>query len=568
MSQTQTREPGRADDPFGLSDQFVNDVAAQFPQTATSIGAVGFDDLWNDYSPEGSEAAVALARKYRRLFDQHLDHPDQWQRHAARVCRDFQAEVEESYDMGMRYLNLRHTSGIMDSIRDVFDEMNTATEEGWENVAARLETVDQPVAGAIATFEEGRGLGIVSARLQVESTIEQARHLSGTHSKWLALARAATQIATPELADRVARAVDHARDAMAGFADYLESTYLPDTVEVNGVGRERYIAAAERFLGLEIDPIETYEWGWEEVNRLQHAMVDAARGVDPDASLTQVIDRLETDPAYAVASQAEFVDFIQGIQDCALSQLDGVHFDVAPEIRNVTVNLIPPGSALGAYYLQPTEDFSRPGSIWYSFGERQQLPLWSEVSTAYHEGFPGHHLQVGTVMTQREKLSRGHRLLIWYSGFGEGWALYTERLMDELGYFDQPHYLLGMLASQQLRACRVVIDIGCHLGLRIPDTAAISPGQTWTYDSAVETLNRVAGIPLDISHSEVKRYLGLPGQAISYKVGERHILAIRDAAQRAQGASFNLKEFHRSLLGWGDVRLDYLQEITARQSMH
>ena len=568
MSQTQTREPGRADDPFGLSDQFVNDVAAQFPQTATSIGAVGFDDLWNDFSPAGTEAAVALARRYRRLFDEHLGHPDQWQRHAARVCRDFQAEVEESYDMGMRYLNLRHTSGIMDSIRDVFDEMNTATEEGWENVAARLETVDQPVAGAMATFEEGRGLGIMSARLQVESTIEQARHLSGTHSKWLALARAATEAATPELADRVARAVDHGRDAMAGFADYLESTYLPDTVEVNGVGRERYIAAAERFLGLEIDPIETYEWGWEEVNRLQHAMVDAARGVDRDASLPEVIDRLETDPAYAVASQAEFVDFIQGIQDCALSQLDGVHFDVAPEIRNVTVNLIPPGSALGAYYLQPTEDFSRPGSIWYSFGERQQLPLWSEVSTAYHEGFPGHHLQVGTVMTQREKLSRGHRLLIWYSGFGEGWALYTERLMDELGYFDQPHYLLGMLASQQLRACRVVIDIGCHLGLRIPDTAAIAPGQTWTYDSAVETLNRVAGIPLDISHSEVKRYLGLPGQAISYKVGERHILAIRDAAQRAQGASFNLKEFHRTLLGWGDVRLDYLQEITARQSMH
>ncbi len=470
--------------------------------------------------------------------------------------------------MGMRYLNLRHTSGIMDSIRDVFDEMNTATDEGWENIAARLETVDQPVAGAIATFEEGRGLGIMSARLQVESTIEQARHLSGTHSKWLALARAATEVATPELADRVARAVDRGRDAMAGFADYLESTYLPDTIEVNGVGRERYIAAAERFLGLEIDPIETYQWGWEEVNRLQHAMVDAARGVDSDASLPEVIDRLETDPAYAVASQAEFVDFIQGIQDCALSQLDGVHFDVAPEIRNVTVNLIPPGSALGAYYLQPTEDFSRPGSIWYSFGERQQLPLWSEVSTAYHEGFPGHHLQVGTVMTQREKLSRGHRLLIWYSGFGEGWALYTERLMDELGYFDQPHYLLGMLASQQLRACRVVIDIGCHLGLQIPDTAAIAPGQTWTYDSAVETLNRVAGIPLDISHSEVKRYLGLPGQAISYKVGERHILAIRDAAHRAQGASFNLKEFHRTLLGWGDVRLDYLQEITARQSMH
>jgi uncharacterized protein (DUF885 family) len=563
MSQTQVRGQAEDDDPFDIADQFVDDVVAHFPQMGTSIGAGNCDHLWNDYSPAGDAAALDLARRYRRRFARHLDHPDQWQRHAARVCHAFQLEVERSYDLGLRYLSMRHTSGIMDSIRDVFDEMNASTEEGWANIAARLETVDQPVAGAIATYEEGRNSGIVSARLQVESTLEQARHLAGPQSKWLGLARKAEQATRPEVARRVARGVDHARSAIARLVDYLETDYLPNAIEVDGVGAERYVVSADRFLGLEIDPIETYEWGWEEVNRLQQAMIEAARGVDPDVSLSKVIERLESDPSYAVASQSEFVEFIQQIQDQALVQLDGLHFDVAPEIRTVTVNLVPPGSALGAYYLAPTEDFSRPGGIWYSFGDKQQLPLWSEVSTAYHEGFPGHHLQVGTVMTLRENLSRAHRLLIWYSGMGEGWALYTERLMDELGYFEQPQYLLGMLASQQLRACRVVIDIGTHLGLRIPESAIVAPGEIWTYDSAVATLNRVAGLPLDVSHSEVKRYLGWPGQAISYKVGERQILAIRAAAQRTQGASFNLKEFHRRLLGWGDVRLDYLQEITA-----
>jgi uncharacterized protein (DUF885 family) len=184
------------------------------------------------------------------------------------------------------------------------------------------------------------------------------------------------------------------------------------------------------------------------------------------------------------------------------------------------------------------------------------------VSTAYHEGFPGHHLQVGTSMAQQENLTRAHRLLIWYSGYGEGWALYTERLMDELGYFERPEYLLGYYSSQQLRACRVVIDIGCHLGLALPDDALVNPGGRWDYQTAVDVLHQVAAQPREVSESEAKRYLGWPGQAISYKVGERTILSLRDEAKRKQGSAFDLKEFHRSLLAGGEVRLDYLMSRT------
>jgi uncharacterized protein (DUF885 family) len=164
-------------------------------------------------------------------------------------------------------------------------------------------------------------------------------------------------------------------------------------------------------------------------------------------------------------------------------------------------------------------------------------------------------------MAMAENLSRFHRLLIWYSGYGEGWALYTERLMDELGYFERPEYLLGMLAAQQLRACRVVIDIGCHLEYRIPDHAPIGAGDVWTYEHGVEVLHQLAGQPRDVSESELKRYLGWPGQAIAYKVGERAILELREARRRKEGDRFDLKEFHRSLLGWGEVRLDYLNEL-------
>lgn len=548
-------------EPFEICDRLVDDVVVLSPQFGTTLGAKGVDHLWDDQSPVGFEARADMAQRYRTELEPHLHHPDQWQRHAARVAYDRLGEVLAAYADGRHFLRLRHTGGMHDWIRDVFDEMKTSTDEDWANVAQRLETVGDAFGGVVATLDLGRQTGQVVARRQVESVIEQTRHLASPESKWFGLARRAEK-AGSKLAERVEAAVDIGRREASLFADYLASVYLPDANEHDGVGAEKYVAATDTFLGMTIDPIEIYEWGWEEVGRLERAMSEASRQIDSERSIDEVIELLEADPAYASSSQEAFAEFVQQRLDQALGQLDGVHFDVPPEIRRVTVNLVPPGAALGAYYLQPTEDFTRPGGVWYSHGERQQIPLWSEVSTAYHEGFPGHHLQVGTAMTLKDNLSRVHRVWIWYSGYGEGWALYTERLMDELGFFERPEYLLGMLAAQQLRACRVVIDIGCHLGLRIPDEAPVAAGVTWNYDAAVEMLHKVAGIPIDVSHSEIKRYLGWPGQAISYKVGERKILELREEARRREGPRFNLKDFHHRLLGWGELRLDYLGEVS------
>jgi uncharacterized protein (DUF885 family) len=493
----------------------------------------------------------------------HLAHPDRWRRHAARVIVDYLDEILGSYERGEHLRHLRHTAGDFDELRDTFDRMDTSTEAGWTNVVTRLETFEQPLTGLRESLEQGKRNGLLVARRQVLSVIDQANHLTGPASKWLGLVKKAESGPGASSSDRLATAVTTAQGAVAEFVQYLEADYLPAAPIPDAVGSDRYVAEADRFLGLLIDPAETYEWGWEEVHRLDADMKKVAAMIDPDRDLAGVIELLETDPAHAVPSQEAFVEFIQNLQNEALQQLDGVHFDVPEEIRRVSVNRVPPGGALGAYYLPPSEDFTRPGGIWYSFGERQQIPLWGEVSTGYHEGFPGHHLQIGTVMTLAENLTRLHRLLIWYSGYGEGWALYTERLMDELGYFERPEYLLGMLAAQQLRACRVVIDIGCHLEYRIPDHAPIGAGDIWTYDHGVEVLHRLAGQPRDVSESELKRYLGWPGQAISYKVGERAILELREERKRTEGDRFDLKEFHRSLLGWGEVRLDYLRELAA-----
>jgi uncharacterized protein (DUF885 family) len=548
---------------FALADQFVDQLVAERPTLATMLGIAGHDHRWDDLSPQGADRFADLIRGHSAALAPYLQHPDRWERHAARVASDYIGELLDAYDRQEHLRALRHLAGDFQDIRDVFDQMGTETREDWDNVIARLTTVSEPLQGHREALELGRHRGLAAARRQVLAVLEQARHLAGPEGKWLGLVEKAQQSTDPEEATRLHEAVTQAQAAVATFGDYLERDYLPAAPEADGVGAERYVAEADRYLGLRIDPLDTYEWGWEEVERINQAMIGTARHIDPDATLEEVIERLETDPSYAAPSQEAFIEFMQQLQDQALSQLDGSHFDVPIAIRKVTVNLVPPGSALGAYYLPPSEDFTRPGGIWYSFGARPQIPLWGEVSTGYHEGFPGHHLQVGSVMANTDNLSRVHRLLVWYAGYGEGWALYTERLMDELGYFERPEYLLGMLAAQQLRACRVVIDIGSHLGYRIPESAPVGGGAAWDFDNAVETLHRVAGQPLDVSKSEVTRYLGWPGQAIAYKVGERAILDLREQARRAGGSDFELKAFHHQLLRFGEVRLDYLPELTA-----
>ncbi len=229
--------------------------------------------------------------------------------------------------------------------------------------------------------------------------------------------------------------------------------------------------------GTELDLVDTYRWGWDHLQEIRTEMEALAAEIDPSTDLAGVIAGLEADPARSAASQDEFRDLMLERERRAMDDLADVHFDIPDEIRPIDVRMAPVGAALGAYFMPPSEDFSRPGTTWWSLGDQQVVPLWGEVTTAYHEGFPGHHLQCGIQTCLGDRLSRVHRLLFWLSGYGEGWALYAERLMGELGYLDQPEFVLGLLASGALRALvRVVIDIGSHLELADPRRRRVPPG--------------------------------------------------------------------------------------------
>jgi uncharacterized protein (DUF885 family) len=445
----------------------------------------------------------------------------------------------------------------------VFDVMDTSSAAGWEAIAARMERLDGACASYARTLCEGLEKGRVVARRQVLAGLEQARLNAGPESFFVGLAARYMKEggADSRLAERLERAAERARAAFGALCVVLERDLLPRAPAADAVGDERYRRAAREHLGLTLDPAETYAWGWSRVHEIERAMRDVAREIAPGVAVPEVIARLKRDPAHCVTSSEAFLDFIRARQAQALAQLDGVHFAVPGAARAMDVKLSPPGNALGAYYVAASEDFSRPGGIWYVLGDPHHVALYDEVSTSYHEGFPGHHLQCSVQIASRERLGRFQRLALANTGYCEGWALYAEQLMHELGYLEKPEYVLGMLSAQLLRAWRVVIDIGAHLGFTLPADAGLHPGERWSFEIAVEALRDRAFQEPAYAASEATRYLGWPAQAIGYLVGQRAILSLRDEVKRRRGQAFSLFDFHDSVLGVGSPGLDVLREV-------
>ena len=543
--------------PFEISSRIVDDLVELLPLFATGIGAPGRDGEWDDLSPEGREALVERARADVSELAEHLDHPDPVQRLAAHVVTEFMGYYIDEFEARDHLRDLAHMSSPFQWFREIFEYVDPHDPESSSNAARRLETITEPLGGYRVTLRLGLDQGEVTSRRQVEAVLTQIDSLVGPGSAWHLL-----EAGSP-IPDRMAAAIASAKGAMSQFGEFLRDEYLPRARVEDGVGGDRYRRAARSFLGMEIEPEELYEWGWGEIDRLLGEMRSVARQIDPTLDLGAVIRRMENDEQLAVAGHERFVEFIEARQRQAIADLDGSHFDLTDEIRRFTVGIAPPGGALGAYYRQPSEDFSRPGGIYYSIGDRSRFPLYQEVSTAYHEGFPGHHLQIATAMAARDRLSRAQRVLIWYSGYGEGWAMYAERLMDELGYFERPEWVFGMLASHLFRAARVVTDIGLHLGLTVPSGAPVPAGERWDFDRAVRFMTEIGLQPPAYARSEVIRYLGWPGQAISYKIGEREFLRLREDERRRLGSDFDLKRFHSRVLGSGEMGLDLLRRVVA-----
>ena len=548
---------------FELSDRFVDQLAALQPMLATSLGLPGHDAEWDDTSPAGVAAVAAFLGQQRAALDSLPPAEDRWDALAVRVMGEHIQHSLEPIEHFDHQRDLGHLQGLFPELRETFAIMDTRSEEGWRNIATRLATIGRPLAGLRSCLEEGMAANRWAAKRQAESTIEQLRASVGTEGALTQLVASFTDSGVDDtgLSEALRDALDEAKQAVEDMAGWLEQEYLPGAPTADGVGADRYRRHARSFLGTDLDLAETYRWGWDHLMEIRSEMDALAEQIRPGAGLDEVVAALASDPETLAGSPEEFRTMMLERERSAMEELEGTHFEIPEQIRTIDVRLAPKGAALGAYFIPPSEDFSRPGTTWWSLGDKEQVPIWDEITTAYHEGFPGHHLQCGLQVCLGDRLSRVHRLLYWLSGYGEGWALYAERLMRELGYLDRPEFILGLLSSNALRAVRVVIDIGSHLELPIPDDVPFHPGEQWTFDLGVEALERYAFLTNDVAVSEMTRYLGWPGQAISYKVGERVILGLREEARAKEGDAFDLKGFHERVLGHGPVGLDHLREI-------
>lgn len=558
---TSARTPTAVD---GIAERHFDAVLQNSPIEATYLGVDVGQDEFDDFSASGYRARADLARTTLAQLDtaEPVDDIDRVTLAAMRERLQLDVDVHEA---GLDRCDLNVIASPMQSVRDVFDLMPTDTEEQWATVVRRLEALpaalEQWQGTLLASVDADPSL--ISARRQVEACMTQCDDLMGDRGFFATFAAAPSTrgdqpSSLPESLQRdLDAAAGLAADAYANLKVFLGDQLLGRARMEDAVGRERYQLASRRFLGATIDLEETYAWGQEETARIAAEMRRTADRIAPGGSVGDAIKALGDDPAYQLRGTLALQQWMQTKADEVMDLLDGTHFDIPDPVRTIECRIAPTHTG-GIYYTGPSEDFTRPGRMWWSVPKGvETFGTWAELSTVYHEGVPGHHLQIAQTTYRSELLNRWRRMLCWVSGHGEGWALYAERLMAELGFMDDPGNYLGFLDAQSLRAARVVLDIGIHCGFEAP--AEVGGGE-WTYDKAWQFLKAHANNDEASLRFELDRYLGWPGQAPSYKIGERIWMQLRDETAAREGSSFDAKAFHRRALDVGSVGLDVLVE--------
>ncbi|HST72943.1 MAG TPA: DUF885 domain-containing protein [Kocuria rosea] len=563
---------GRAPAPLGTSHRAptaVDAVAERWfrrtmeldPARATVHGFPGHETAYRDFGPEGGQAYADAARAALAELAraEPADDVDRVTAHALRERLGLDLTLHEA---GLTGWEVNNISSPVQEIRDVFDVLPQESEEDWVRIAGRLRSVPAAVDSYTRALREARSRGRSASAAQLRNAARMCTGYASAHGSFALLAR--DPRVPGALREELADAAGAARGAYLRLAETLGHELSPGAPESDAVGPDEYVLRLQQFLGAVVDPAEVYAWGVEQLHAVVAEQELLARRIAPGAGVKQAMAALHADPERRLHGTDALQAWMQELSDAAVEALADTHFEMTGPMRRLECRIAPTHDG-GIYYSMPSADFSRPGRMWWSVPEgADSFATWEETTTVYHEGVPGHHLQFATALANSGELNLWRRAGIWVAGHGEGWALYAERLMDELGFLQDAGDRMGMLDSQRLRAARVVFDIGFHCGYRIPAElgdalGGARPGQVWTPEDGWRFLRENIVMHDATLRFEWMRYMGWPGQAPSYKVGQRLWEEARDRARAAAGPGFELKDFHSRALRLGSVGLDTLE---------
>jgi uncharacterized protein (DUF885 family) len=517
------------------------------------------------YPSMATSYSIAGAR-HDRLFDNSLEALAEWQAREDAWLAELDA-IGEPTDVGSRdwvtFGIIREQLASAQASRICRKELwETSTTTAWytnmpfvfnlqplesddlkEQALARLAEVDRFIDTNVLNLRKGLEMGYSSPRLTVEAVPEEVRSLRNENSPFLALGVRAED----EVFEGKVRTIfeEEIVPAINRYADFIENEYLDNAREeialsYNPNGAECYPTLVREFATIQPSADEIHRLGLAQMSKIRGEMQDILAANFEGEAVESFLRRINIDPEFTFRSEDEVLQYSVDSLDRARNRMPDV-FGLLPR-AGVEIKPYPAFAESGSgEYHSSSEDGTRPGIFYIAVRDPQHRSRATQQSTLFHETYPGHHLQGAIAL---ELGDRVHPLVryLWNSGYGEGWALYSERLAQEIGLYSGPLDLMGMLSDQAARAARLVIDSGIHT-------------KHWTRQQAVDyMMNNTGWATVDIQN-EINRYISWPGQANAYMLGMLEIRRLRNVAEAELGEQFDIRDFHDRILENGSMTL-------------
>jgi len=528
------------------------------PETATQYGDHRYNDRLNDRSlAAANNAHDADQRFLARLVAIDMAGFGEQDRLSHQVMQRVLQQRIDNYRFREFEMPVNQMDGVQLQLADLPLAVPLDSVQGYEDYIARLHQVPLAFEQTRQVLRAGMKDHLMPVRFLLEKIPAQCQGIIEA-DPFLQPAASFPDSIGPADRDRLTKAINEAVNnevlpAYRDFADFIATEYAPDGRTVLSVsalpgGESRYLNNIRFHTTVtNMTPAQIHALGQREMERIESEMLALARA-QGFADLESFRDSLHSNPKYVPVSSQQIVDDYAHYIAQMRPKLPEL-FGLLPD-SPVTVEAMPPfQSAAPTHYNQGTPDGTRPGRVVVATSDFSERSLIDDESIAYHEGIPGHHLQI-SIAQQLTELPQFRRHL-GNSGYVEGWALYAEQLGKEVGFYQDPGSDYGRLSSELFRAVRLVVDTGLH-------------SMGWSRERVVEIFRQSHAVDEPTVQSETDRYIAWPGQALSYKLGQLEFRELRERARRELGARFDIRAFHDEMLNAGVLPLDLLEERTNR----